>query len=310
MANESTASYVGEILPYSTPAGNKDILLLTYYTCLNGMLSNFYYGISDDNWIEIFEQIVNFNNDFNQHAGGRWSFQSSLSNDEFTQMLNDGLTLPIGHTPSVRLISENYITINKALSSLDLPTLNWSDDDAENILILKSVTRLLGQKIKSTNFQNIIDSSSDSITILKLNYDDREEGMDFLEVGGEYVLFFDCLDNYFDDVVSSGEIIQEPTITQLYEHNMCEYTPDEYVDEFNSIYHLEKNLSKLPENIKNELNESFKQELNDYKTQLDYALFSVNDDDEEVLYMFENVFTEITEKYNLDYPFKKFINRE
>lgn len=304
MANESSAETTIEILPLNENLKDHKTLLLKYYVILQGILSDFYYGISDENWTWILQKTNNNNNLINTSSIGRWSFNSSLDNKCFEKKLNKGLSNKFENTSSFPVDNHLKENINIMLNNLNVSPINWTSDNLKNILILKNLTQRIGSIINDLNFKSLVDPNSDEIQILKITYNDYEPGQNFIEIDGEYRLNFDPQDNTFQEFVLEGSITDQPSIDILYECGFSEHDSEDMLNQFYEIYPFKSKLKELPEYIYKKIN----QHLQDSLSNMDeYNLFDMQDEDNVALDNFKEIFKDIATRNNLNYSYDSLI---
>lgn len=236
-----------------------------------GLLGDDAYGLSTDIWIDLldsFKKSYNnpeqINDEVYTSGEGRWSFSSSIDDySSFTQLI-DSFEQPAQLSNSLEPFT--FLLTNSVIKNLEQP-------DADKKFIenfysfLPSATRSLLKDQQQSIRKNIIlvsllrhtivnatellynagllDNSDEEISLLNISYNDYEPGVDFLEVSGEFSLTYNTATKALSYMRTDGEVINNPSNDELYDHNFSDTTSEEIATEYLDMLNLNTTVENL-----------------------------------------------------------------
>lgn len=236
-----------------------------------GLFGDDAYGLSIDIWTDLldsFKKSYNnpeqINDEVYTSGEGRWSFSSSIDNySAFTQLID---TFEQSAQLSNSLEPFTFLLTNSVIKNLEQP-------DADKKFIenfysfLPSATRSLLKDQQQSIRKNIIlvsllrhtivnatellynagllDNSDEEISLLNISYNDYEPGVDFLEVSGEFSLTYNTSTKALSYMRTDGEVINNPSNDELYDHNFSDTTSEEIATEYLDMLNLNTTVENL-----------------------------------------------------------------
>lgn len=248
-----------------------------------GLLADDVYGLSTDIWIKLLNSFKESYNDPNQindetytSGEGRWSFSGSINNSSIASLI-DALSHPVlaeilepfahlsTHSITTNLeqndankkfIEDFYSFLPSTTSSL---LKNEQTSVRQKIMIVASLNHAIINAAELLYKAGVFDDDNEEISLLNISYNDYEPGADFLEIGGEFTLMYDTDTKTLSYIQLDGNVIDNPSNDNLYEHNFSGMSSDEIAMEYLDMLNLYKTVEnlKLTDNVVEEICDNF-----------------------------------------------------
>lgn len=234
-----------------------------------GLMADDVYGLSREVWLNLstdFEKSYTdpeqINNQTYTLAQGRWSFSGSVTNSSITALI-DTLSNPVSTEilqPFTYLLTNSVIvnlrqpyTDEKYIESFYsfLPTAtvsllkNQHVSMRQKLMIVASLNHAIINAAELLYKEGVFDDNNEEISLLNVSYNDYEPGVDFLEVGGEFTLMYDTTTETLSYIQLDGDVIDNPSNDDLYEHNFSDMSSDEIAKEYLDMLDLHKTVENL-----------------------------------------------------------------